>query len=136
VNTQSTYFSGPYPGATPPLSVFTYLGNGDFVNFPIIPNNAVYYPNTLLAKAAVVGPGPSTIVGDDIFALKIPSSGGIAWVQFSAPEVSGPANSSLNSFEFIYNNQGFNYMKFDQTANGLANCNQNTPPTPTPTIIP
>jgi hypothetical protein len=125
--TASTYFTGPYPVTVSQPSNYTYLGNGDLVNFPVVPSNAVFYPNTLQAKAAVVGQAASTIIGDDIFAVKVPSTGGMAWVQFGAPNISGgPNNSSFNTFTFVYNKEGLNYMKFDQTSNGLANCNQNT----------
>ncbi len=132
--TQSTYLSGPPPivtaGPPPtPPSLFTYLGNGDLVNFPVIPAGTVYYPNTMLAKTAVVGSAAATVAGDDIFVVKVPSTNAIAWVQLNPPSydcVAAPS-SSLNSFVFVYNNEGLNYMKFDQTADGAANCNLNTP---------
>ncbi len=132
--TGSTYLSTPTvvtagPPVTPP-SIFTYLGNGDLVNFPVIPTGAVYYPTTLQAKAAVLGTAASTIAGGDIFVVKILSTNALAWVQFSAPNYDCtpyvPPVSSLLSFIFVYQNEGLNYMKFDQTTYGAANCNQNT----------
>ncbi len=136
VTTFSTYLAsvqipfvgaGPPPTPAPAPSIFTYLGNGDLVNFPVIPAGAVYYPNSLLAKAAVVGSAAATLAGDDIFVVKVPSTNGIAWVQVSAPSFTCAVapSSALLTFTFIYNNEGLNYMKFDQTTYGKANCNQN-----------
>jgi hypothetical protein len=135
VTSLSTYLSAPstYVGAGPPPprpSIFTYLGNGDLVNFPVIPAGAVFYPNTLQAKAAVVGSAAATLAGNDIFVVKTLSTNALAWVQLSAPYNDGciaAPNSSLLSFVFVYQNEGLNYMKFDQTTNGAANCNENNP---------
>jgi hypothetical protein len=114
-----------------PPSNYIYLGNGDLVNYPVIPTNAVYYPNTLVAKSAVVGQAAATIAVNDIFAVKVPSTHGMAWVQvwIDNPDC-GTTNTSLMQFWFIYNNEGLNYMKFDQTTYGQSNCNLNPIPTP------
>ncbi len=139
VTTLSTYMAAPpYLGAgpPPPAATFTYLGNGDLVNFPLIPAGAVYYPNTLLAKAAAVGSAASTIAGGDIFVVTISSTNARAWMQFNPPsyDCALTTSGSLNSFIFIYNNENLNYMKFDETTSGRVNCNLN--PTPTPTVTP
>jgi hypothetical protein len=132
VTTLSTYL-GSDTGAT-----YVYLGNGDLVNFPFVPANAVFYPDTVAAKAAVVGSAAASIAVNDIFAVKIPSANAMVWLQvwIDNNACGGPPYSSFMQFWFVYNNEGLNYMKFDQTANGTANCNQNTPPTPTPTLAP
>ncbi|HTC20524.1 MAG TPA: hypothetical protein VK859_06745 [bacterium] len=133
VTTNTTYL-GSDTGAT-----YDYLGNGDLVNFPVVPSNAVFYPDTVAAKTAVVGSAAASITTNDIFAVKVPSTNALVWLQIWIDNVCGSEtelNSSLIQFWFVYNNEGSNYMKFDQTANGAANCNQNTPPTPTPTLAP
>jgi hypothetical protein len=140
VTTLSTYLAAPTflgAGPPPPAATFTYLGNGDLVNFPLVPAGAVYYSNTLLAKAAAVGSAAATLAGGDIFVVTIPSTNAVAWVQVNAPsyDCASPPSSSLLSFVFIYNNEGLNYMKFDETANGRINCNLNPTPTPTPTPV-
>ncbi len=128
--TASTYFTAPSPPAAfyiPPPNNYAYLGNGDFVNFPVISDKASFFASTLQAKAAVLGSAGSTVVGGDIFAVKVPSTGGMAWVQFGAPNVGFPLTngSSFNTFQYIYNKTGLPYMKFDETTNGRANCNLN-----------
>jgi hypothetical protein len=132
VTTLSTYL-GSDTGAT-----YVYLGNGDLVNFPVVPANAVFYPDTVAAKTAVVGSAAASIAVNDIFAVKIPSANAMVWLQvwIDNNACGGPPYSSFMQFWFVYNNEGLNYMKFDQTANGAANCNQNTLPTPTPTPAP
>jgi hypothetical protein len=137
VTTLSTYMAAPpYLGAgpPPPACTFTYLGNGDLVNFPLVPVGAVYYPDTLQAKTAAVGSAAATIAGGDIFVVTIPSTNAVAWMQFNAPsyDCALAPSSSLVSFIFIYNNEGLNYMKFDETTSGRVNCNLNPTPTPTP----
>ncbi len=121
VTTNSTYL-GSDTGST-----YAYLGNGDLVNFPVVPSDAVFYPNTVAAKAAVVGSAAASITVNDIFAVKVPSSNALVWLQvwIDNNACGGATNSSLMQFWFVYQNEGLNYMKFDQTANGAANCNQN-----------
>ena len=137
VTTNSTYLSAtntPYFGAGPPPpppplpSIFTYLGNGDLVNFPVVPSNAKFYPDTIAAKAAVVGSAAASITVNDIFAVKVPSTNALVWLQvwIDNNACGGPTNSTFMQFWFVYQDEGLNYMKFDQTANGAANCNQNT----------
>ncbi len=134
--TLSTYLAGPVSqdvAISPAPSIFTYLGNGDLVDFPLIPSNAVYYPNTLQAKTAAVGSAAATLAANDIFAVKVLSTNATAWVQFTPENNCGitlPGSTQLY-FWFVYNNQGLNYMKFDQTTYGATYCNQNNP-TPTP----
>jgi len=124
--TSSTYFSSPVPGASP-VPIYTYLGNGDLVNFPSLPAGAVFYPDTLQAKTAVLGSASSVLALNDVFVVKVPSTNGIAWVQISGQsfDCAAPPSSALIRFWFIYNSQGLNYMKFQQTTNGNINCNQN-----------
>lgn len=134
VTTLSTYF-GSLTGAS-----FAYLGNGDLVNFPVVPGGATFYPNTVAAKAAVVGSAAASITANDIFVVKGPEPNQMVWFQIwiDNPNCSLSPNSSLIQFWYVYNNEGLNYMKFDETANGHLNCNQNTVPTftPTPTATP
>ena len=122
--TQSTYFTGPFPVGNSPVSIYQYLGNGDLVDFPSFPPGSPFYADTVQAKSAATGQAGATIIGNDIFVVKVPSTNGVAWVQFQAPTIGSPAtnNSALESFRFIYNSQGINYMKFQQTTDGLANC--------------
>jgi hypothetical protein len=132
VTTQSTYL-GSSTGAS-----YAYLGNGDLVNFPIVPANATFYPNTLAAKGAVLGAASAAITIYDVFVIKGPEPNQMVWFQPWVDNnecTAGPGGSSLMQFWFIYNNEGLNYMKFDQTAEGLAYCNQNVP-TPIPTTVP
>lgn len=128
--TNSTYLGSP-AGAT-----YAYLGNGDLVNYAFVPNGTTFYPDTLQAKGAVLGAASAAMTVNDIFVIKGPETNQMVWFQ---PWTYGPdctTGSALMQFWFVYNNEGLNYMKFDQTANGLANCNQNTLPTPTPTPAP
>ncbi len=127
--TLSTYFTGPVTGLgpNPPVSIYAYLGNGDFVNFPSFPADTVFYADTIQAKSAVTGMPGSILAGNDIFAVKVPSTNGMAWIQFNAPNVQNGTGTALESFRFIYNSPGLNYMKFQETTYGHANCNQNVP---------
>ncbi|HJT23144.1 MAG TPA: hypothetical protein VJ873_01105 [bacterium] len=132
VTTNSTYLGGP-TGAQ-----FAYLGNGDLVNFPMVPAGTTFYPDTVSAKAAVAGTASAAITVNDIFVVKGPETNQMVWLQVWIDNIFGscsaPANnSSLMQFWFVYNNEGLNYMKFDETTNGRINCNQNTIPTSTPT---
>lgn len=131
-------------GSLSNANIYAYVGNGDLVNYPMIPSNATFYATTALAKAAVVGAASAAIVQNDIFAVKVPSTNGMAWVQIwltnqmnsSQGNCVATTASSLMQFWFIYNKEGVNYMKFDETTYGHTNCNQNTyiaPPAPTPT---
>ena len=130
VTTLSTYLSSPM-GAT-----YTYLGNGDLVNFPVVPAGASFYPDTIAAKTAVVGSAAASIATNDIFVVKGPETNQMVWLQVWINNnvcTAGPGGSSLMQFWYVYNNENLNYMKFDETTNGHINCNQNTVPTATPT---
>jgi hypothetical protein len=136
---QSTYLSAqtvvtlPDP---PPPSIFTYLGNGDLCDFPVLPTNPTYYPNTLQARAAVAGSAAATLQVGDVYVVKVLSTNALAWLQITSDNVTCPAtnNSSAINFCFVYQDEGLNYMKFDQTTYGLANCNLNTP-APAPSAV-
>ena len=131
VTTLSTYLGSPIGGT------FAYLGNGDLVNFPIVPTGTTFYANTLSAKGALLGAASAAIAINDVFVVKIPSQNAMVWVQPWIDNntcTGGPGGSTLIQFWFVYNHENLNYMKFDETAYGRANCNQN--PIPTPTLAP
>lgn len=132
LTTASTYLAS-FSGST-----FAYLGNGDLVNYPVVPNNTAFYPDTLSAKTAVAGSASSPVSVGDIFVIKIPSQNAMVWFQVTSDLLNGctSTNDSSIYFCFVYNSQGLNYMKFDQTAYGLVYCNQNNGPGPTPTPAP
>jgi len=130
VTTQSTYL-GSASGST-----YAYLGNGDLVNYPSVPSGTTFYPDSLQAKGAVLGAASAAITINDVFVIKIPSQNAMVWFQpwIDSNDCSVGPGSSLMQFWFVYNNQNLNYMKFDETTYGRANCNQN--PLPTPTFAP
>ena len=114
--------------------MFVYLGNGDLVNFPSVPENAVYYPTTQEARAAVAGPGNGAMAGGDIYVVKgvmtaAGTNGGKVWIQVGSSYpyycTGGSSSGGSLGFWFIYNGEDFNYMKFDETTYGHNNCNQN-----------
>ncbi len=129
VTTLSTYLSGSTTGAT-----YAYLGNGDLVNYAFVPSGTAFYPDTLQAKGAVLGAASAGITVNDVFVIKGPESNQMVWFQpWINNNVCGVGGSTLMQFWFVYNNEGLDYMKFDETTNGHINCNQNTVPTSTPT---
>ena len=127
----SEYFTDGAASGTPVQ--FAYLGNGDLVNFATIPDNATYYATTLQAKAAVVGSAPSTMAAGDVYVVKgvVTPNGNNGKVWFQVDPYSpfyctgGSSSGGGASFWFIYNGEGVNYMKFDETTYGHNNCNQN-----------
>lgn len=137
VTTNSTYLGSP-TGAS-----FAYLGNGDLINFPVLPSNATFYPNSIAAKGGS-GASAVTLNNNDIFAVKVPANNAMVWLDVQAVSPIAPCttpgvNSSVLQFDYVYNNENLNYMKFDQTANGQANCSVPTytpTPLPTPTYAP
>ncbi len=126
--TTSTYFTSPVPGNSP-VPIYAYLGTGDLVNFPVLPDNTVFYSTTLQAKAAVLGQASAALTPLDVFVVKVPSTNGLAWLQIDTQSFTCAAapSSALLYFWFVYNNQGLNYMKFQETTDGHLYCNLNTP---------
>jgi hypothetical protein len=131
----SEYLTAPL-SSNPPVK-FAYLGTGDLVNFATVPEDAVYYDTTLEAKAAVVGSAPSTMASYDVYVVKgVVTPGGSvgkAWLQVETYSPSYCVGGSSGAggyvgFWFIYNKEGYNYMKFDETTYGHANCNENVSP--------
>ena len=67
----------PVPTATPaPIPAVAYLGNGNFVDFDMVPPANKFFFNSNLAKGAPVSVG-------DIFCIGL-SNGGHAWLQVTA----------------------------------------------------
>ncbi len=127
----SEYLIAPATSSSPVS--FAYLGNGDLVNFATVPDDAAYYGTTLEAKAAVVGSAASMMAPGDVYVVRgvVTPNGnsGKVWLQLdsNSPYIctGGSSNGGFISFWFIYNAEGFNFMKFDETTYGHSACNQN-----------
>lgn len=126
----SEYFTTP--GGTS-LS-FAYLGTGDWVNYTSIPNGLTYYPDTVQAKAAVVGtnflipsvkgramgPYSTGLNYYDVYLVQLSPTYHV-WLQVLGGPY-GCGSGAYTYFGFRVNKHGDSYMKYDSTTYGAANC--------------
>jgi hypothetical protein len=92
----------------------TYLGNKDLVEVPQIASDAKFYATSLDAKGGAVSVG-------DVFGIRVPTKpNALVWLQVtSVPE----GTKGYIQFCFRYNDDGYNYYRFDMTSYGQINCN-------------
>lgn len=102
-----------------PSPRFTYLGNGDWVDYTLVHSDAVFHNNTLAAKRAVAG-ALSVMEAGDVYVMKL-SPTTLAWFQVFQVTNLAPA-TSVDIF-FRVNRHPVPYLKFDVTSYGDANCN-------------
>jgi hypothetical protein len=113
----SLYFAAD-PGAVTPAT-FAYLGTGEWVDFTVVPTDAVFYADTLTAKKAALGATAYTSYGDT-YAVKM-SPTETAWI--FVDQVSSYTPYTYIQFYYRTNHHGYPYMKFDVTHYGDLNCN-------------
>jgi len=104
-------------------TIISYLGNGEFVDFPRI--NGPFYANSGAAKGGPVSLG-------DVYGVKLPGQNALVWLQVTNIYSYGSVPDEID-FTFRYNNQGYNYYRFDMTTYGQAFCNDSFTPEPVPT---
>ena len=107
------------PALVSAVPTFAYLGNGDWVDYTLIPLDTVFHSDTLVAKKAVAGL-TAVMEAGDVYVQKL-SPTTTAWIQVSQV-VNTPPATSVDLY-FRLNRHGYPYLKFDVTSYGDANCN-------------